>query len=454
MPATPLDSIGLTQVGGASIFAWEGGHEISNMFELIKGDTDRVMIALSETSGCDLNLDLTIQPKPGATANPLVVNSASGTLLAAVNTSGTLTANGGLVSKPKDTTSLSLNLQNTVGASVLSVDNTGYLYAYGGLVGKPKDTTSLSLNLQNTAGTLVASVDNTGYVYTSGGLLARPKDTLSNSLALQNVAGTGVVTVDNNGTINTVGGLVSKPKDSASTSLTLQNFAGTSLITADNNGTMTSLGGLVARPKDASSKSLILQSSTGTDVLSVDTHGSLSVNGGMNARPKDTSSNCLTLQSTIGTVNITVDNNGCITLPAAYAATGNLPSTTQLGGGAKEAVIQSSGIISFPTVNTWVNTGATVTLAPGVYILLGWCNPVSSALTLMGLAISNASNNTDEAMGISSCFFNGAYNMCFQTTRIVAITSSTVYYLLANSSVANAATIATNYARIKYIKIA
>ena len=59
MPATPLDSLTLTQVGGASIFGWDGLHEINNTFELIKGDTDRVLLSMNETDGCDLNLDTT-----------------------------------------------------------------------------------------------------------------------------------------------------------------------------------------------------------------------------------------------------------------------------------------------------------------------------------------------------------------------------------------------------------
>ena len=79
MPATPRESVGLTSVGGRSIFdGWGGGHEISNTFELIKADTDRVMLALNETDGLDLNLDTTIQPKSTSTNHPLVGNNASG----------------------------------------------------------------------------------------------------------------------------------------------------------------------------------------------------------------------------------------------------------------------------------------------------------------------------------------------------------------------------------------
>ena len=82
MPATPLESVGLTHVGDASIFEqWDGFHEINDTFELIKNDTDRVLLSISETAGCDLNLDTTIQPKSTSTAHPLIVNNAAGSLL-------------------------------------------------------------------------------------------------------------------------------------------------------------------------------------------------------------------------------------------------------------------------------------------------------------------------------------------------------------------------------------
>jgi hypothetical protein len=82
-----------------------GPHNVDSSFSLINSPDDYVMMSVADSTGIDMNYDLTITPRVN-TAPPLVVNNTAGTALLTVGTTGGITLGGaGTITLPTTYTS-------------------------------------------------------------------------------------------------------------------------------------------------------------------------------------------------------------------------------------------------------------------------------------------------------------------------------------------------------------
>jgi hypothetical protein len=97
MPAPPLDFPG--SFVNTSPESLGGSHNVENTFALVNSNDDYVMMNVADSTGIDLNYDVTITPRV-STAPPLLVNNTAGSALLTVGATGNgslagnLTVNG------------------------------------------------------------------------------------------------------------------------------------------------------------------------------------------------------------------------------------------------------------------------------------------------------------------------------------------------------------------------
>ena len=91
MPAPPLDFAG--PFPNTSPDSLSGPHNVDTSFSLINSPDDYVMMSVADSSGLDLNHDVTIQPR-SSIISLLVINNAAGTNLLTLSNTGNLTVSG------------------------------------------------------------------------------------------------------------------------------------------------------------------------------------------------------------------------------------------------------------------------------------------------------------------------------------------------------------------------
>jgi hypothetical protein len=425
MPATPLESVGLTHVGDASIFEqWDGFHEINDTFELIKNDTDRVLLSISETAGCDINLDTTIQPKSTSTAKPLVVNSAAGVLLLDVNNT--------LVDCARP-----LYITNT--------QNADYTCRF-------KDNT----------GTARLSVDNFGSIigHTTNGLTMKAQNVGSYITTFQGADGTNRVQMDNTGTIvgTQTKGMVFKAPNAGSYITTFQGSDGVDRIQIDNTGSLIALqtNGITAKASNGGSYAFSVQNYLGNNILQIDNNGNLinpqATSGVVLKCSSATAGNfCAGFQNNLGNTVLQVENSGCLTLPTTY---GTAPTTTQLG---YKRLLQNASVVSV-TANTNTSVVATTAVPAGVYIIratVNWACATTPSYVSGYISTSAASPPaTDDLAAYIYMSHSTKLNGYFQVSRILSSPTAAIANLSFCVNFDQAATINTNACFLEYVRIA